>query len=245
LIASTGARIGVGRAGPRPLTRSLLLFQADHAVTQDAIFGDVPQALLERFGMFAVQTQVTTHDEFLLRPDLGRRLTDEAKATIGSRCTKNPNVQIVVGDGLSAAAVTNNLDKIYPVLVDGFRSAGLSLGDPFFIRYCRVGVINDLNTVIGADVVLSTARLISVTACSLIASNTKPRSIVAGSGRASIALTTRPIVVFPNLVRTPSGVVAPCTPARLAAIAMSSPAEKSSLRCIRLTSDCTHRFFVK
>lgn len=100
LIASTGARIGVGRAGPRPLTRSLLLFQADHAVTQDAIFGDVPQALLERFGMFAVQTQVTTHDEFLLRPDLGRRLTDEAKATIGSRCTKNPNVQIVVGDGL-------------------------------------------------------------------------------------------------------------------------------------------------
>lgn len=154
LIASTGARIGVGRAGPRPLTRSLLLFQADHAVTQDAIFGDVPQALLERFGMFAVQTQVTTHDEFLLRPDLGRRLTDEAKATIGSRCTKNPNVQVVVGDGLSAAAVTNNLDKIYPVLVDGFRSAGLSLGDPFFIRYCRVGVINDLNTVIGADVVV-------------------------------------------------------------------------------------------
>ncbi|MBI5052440.1 MAG: ethanolamine ammonia-lyase, partial [Chloroflexi bacterium] len=34
LIASTTARLGVGRAGPRYTTRSLLFFQGDHAVTQ-------------------------------------------------------------------------------------------------------------------------------------------------------------------------------------------------------------------
>ena len=72
LAASTGARLGVGRAGPRPRTASMLLFQADHAVTQDAIFGDVPTALLEQFGLFTVQTQVTSAQEYLLRPDLGR-----------------------------------------------------------------------------------------------------------------------------------------------------------------------------
>src|SRR6185295_6715254 len=37
LVASTTARIGVGRAGPRYRTGPLLLFQADHVVTQDAL----------------------------------------------------------------------------------------------------------------------------------------------------------------------------------------------------------------
>ena len=114
LVASTGARIGVGRAGPRPRTRTRLLFLADHAVTQDAIFGDVPQDLLDEFGLFTVQSQVTGADEYLLRPDLGRRLSDDARAQIASRCTKNPQVQIVVGDGLSAAAVTHNLPQDLP-----------------------------------------------------------------------------------------------------------------------------------
>lgn len=154
LAASTSARLAVGRAGPRPPTRSVLLFGADHAVTQDAIFGDVPTTLLDQFGLFTVQTKVTTQDEFLLRPDLGRELDDDAKGLVAQKCAKKPQVQIVVGDGLSAAAVTNNLPQIYPVLDQGLRDAGLTLGTPFFVRYCRVGVINDVNDIVQADVVL-------------------------------------------------------------------------------------------
>ncbi len=154
LAASTSARLAVGRSGPRPRTRAVLLFGADHAVTQDAIFGDVPTALLEQFGLFAVQTRVTSQDEFLLRPDLGRMLSDEAKKVVAERCVTKPQVQIVVGDGLSAAAVTNNLPQIYPVLEQGLKGAGLSVGTPFFVRYCRVGVINDINDIVQADVIL-------------------------------------------------------------------------------------------
>ena len=153
LAASTSARLAVGRAGPRPPTRAVLLFGADHAVTQDAIFGDVPTELLETFGLFTVQTKVTSRDEFLLRPDLGRLLSDEAKKLVAERCVKKPQVQIVVGDGLSAAAVTNNLPQIYPVIEQGLRGAGLSLGTPFFVRYCRVGVMNDINDIVQADVI--------------------------------------------------------------------------------------------
>ena len=154
LAASTSARLAVGRAGPRPRTRTVLLFGADHAVTQDAIFGDVPTALLEQFGLFTVQTRVTNQDEFLLRPDLGRMLDDDAKKLVAERCTKKPQVQIVVGDGLSAAAVTNNLPHIYPVIEQGLQGAGLSVGTPFFVRYCRVGVMNDVNDIVQADVVV-------------------------------------------------------------------------------------------
>jgi ethanolamine ammonia-lyase small subunit len=154
LCATTTARIGVGRAGSRPKTRTLLLFQSDHGVTQDAIYGVVDEAVKDQFNLFSVKTMVSDRGEYLLRPDLGRRLSDEAKKTISERCTKKPQVQIVVGDGLSAAAITNNLPIIYPVIEQGLKSAGISVGTPFFIEFARVGVINDVNELIGADVVV-------------------------------------------------------------------------------------------
>ncbi len=154
LMATTPARIGVGRAGPRPRTATLLLFQADHAITQDAIYGEVDQAILDKFGLFTVQTQVQDRNQYLTRPDLGRKLSEEAKKTIAERCVKKPQVQIVVGDGLSAAAINNNFPLVYPVIVEGLKSANISLGTPFFIKYARVGVINDVNDIIGADVVV-------------------------------------------------------------------------------------------
>jgi ethanolamine ammonia-lyase small subunit len=154
LAATTTARLGVGRAGPRPRTASLLLFQADHGVTQDAIYGEVAEATKDAFDLFTVTTRVADRAEYLLRPDLGRRLSDEAKTTIAERCTKKPQVQIVVGDGLSAAAIDNNLGKILPVVQQGLTSAGISLGTPFFVENARVGLMNDLNEIIGAEVVI-------------------------------------------------------------------------------------------
>ncbi len=154
LQSTTPARIAAGRAGPRPRTSSWLLFQADHGVTQDAIYGQVNQEVLDAFGLFTVQTMVQDREEYLLRPDLGRRLTPEAKALIEQRCVKNPQVQVVVGDGLSAAAINNNLPHIFPVIRQGLEAAQITMGTPFFIRFARVGVINDVNTVIRADVVV-------------------------------------------------------------------------------------------
>jgi ethanolamine ammonia-lyase small subunit len=155
LIASTTARIGVGRAGPRYRTATLLLFQADHAVTQDALYRDVDQKLLDDLGLFSVQTRITGgKQEYLLRPDLGRLLSDDARRTVQEKCVKSPNLQIVVGDGLSAAAVEANVREMFPVLLQGAKAAGLSVGTPFFIQYCRVGVLNDIGDLLKPDVVI-------------------------------------------------------------------------------------------
>jgi len=155
LMASTTARIGVGRAGPRYRTASLLLFQADHAVTQDALYRDVDQKLLDDLGLFSVQTRVTGgKQEYLLRPDLGRQLNNDARRTLQEKCVKQPNIQLVVGDGLSAAAVEANVREMFPVLKQGAQAAGLSLGTPFFIKYCRVGVLNDIGDLLKPDVVI-------------------------------------------------------------------------------------------
>ena len=155
LMASTTARIGVGRAGPRYTTASQLLFQADHAVTQDALYRDVDQKLLNDLGLFTVQTNITGgKQEYLLRPDLGRQLSESAKKTLAEKCVKSPNIQLVVGDGLSAAAVEANAREMFPVIMQGAKSAGLSVGTPFFIQYCRVGVLNDIGEVLKPDVVI-------------------------------------------------------------------------------------------
>ena len=155
LIESTTARIGVGRAGPRYNTASLLLFQGDHAVTQDALYRDVDPKLLNEFNLFTVQTRITGgKQEYLLRPDLGRLLSDEAKRTINEKCQKNVNVQLCVGDGLSAAAIEANLRQIFPVIKQGVQQAGLTFGTPFFIKYARVGVMNDIGELIKPDVVI-------------------------------------------------------------------------------------------
>ena len=155
LMSVTPARIGQGRAGPRYRTRPWLLFNADQSVTQDTLFRDVSEALLAEQGLFKVQTRIANgKQEYLLRPDLGRQLNEEARAAILARCAKNPQVQVCVGDGLSAQAIEANLAQILPVMKQGCQSAGLSLGTPFFIQYCRVGVMNDIGDLLHPEVLM-------------------------------------------------------------------------------------------
>ncbi len=155
LMSVTPARIGAGHSGPRPRTRALNLFAADAAITQDALWRDVDPALLEQMGLFSVQTRITGgKEEYLLRPDLGRQLSDSAREILRQRCQPGAALQVCVGDGLSAAAIEANLGKILPVLQSGAQSAGLSFGTPFFIQYCRVGVMNDIGETLKPEVVM-------------------------------------------------------------------------------------------
>jgi ethanolamine ammonia-lyase small subunit len=155
LMESTSARIGVGRAGPRYCTKAWLLFQADLAITQDTLLRDVDEKLLAELGLFSVQTKISAgKQEYLLRPDLGRQLSDEARRIISEKCIKKPQIQICVGDGLSAEAIEVNLRKILPVIQQGCQSSGLSLGTPFFVKYCRVGVMNDIGDLIQPEVLM-------------------------------------------------------------------------------------------
>lgn len=152
LIAATPARVGVGRSGPRPRTAASLLFLADHGITQDALFREADAALLDELGIFSVESQAADRREYLKRPDLGRKLTEESRAVLRERCAKNPDVQIFVGDGLSGAAIDHNLRQIIPVLKQGLSSAGLSMGTLFFVKNARVGLLNDVNAIVDAKV---------------------------------------------------------------------------------------------
>ena len=151
MVKQTAARVCQGRAGPRPRTRSLLRFLADHSRSKDTVVKEVAPEWLEKQNLWEVQTQVADKSEYLRRPDLGRKLSDEAKKIIGERCKKSPQVQVVISDGLSTDAVTNNLDEIIPPLMKGLESAGFTVGTPFFLRYGRVKAQDEIGNLLQAD----------------------------------------------------------------------------------------------
>lgn len=145
-------RLGIGKAGARCKTRPMLQFQAAHSAAQDAVFSDVDPKVLEELGLFQVQTQCRNKDVFLTRPDLGRRLNEEGLRLIKERCRQNPQVQIYVSDGLSSAAVNANVREVLPSMEQGLQGYGIETGTPFFVRYGRVGAMDQIAEITGARV---------------------------------------------------------------------------------------------
>lgn len=154
LRKNTAARVASGRTGPRPRTTSLLRFLADHSRSKDTVLKEIPAEWVEKANLLEVQSQITTKDLYLTRPDLGRRLSNEAIETIKTKCTQSPQVQIIISDGLSTDAITANLDEILPPLIKGLESAGLKLGTPFFVRYGRVKIEDHVGELLNAELVI-------------------------------------------------------------------------------------------
>ena len=153
MIKRTTARIGVGKAGPRLKTQTLLALRADHAQARDAVMKDVDPRILEDAGLFSVQTLCEDKNAFITRPDLGRKLSPEAVQTLKERCVPNPDVQIYISDGLSSTAVEANMNKILPVITEALQSKGLKVGTPFYLRFGRVGAQEHVAETLGAKVV--------------------------------------------------------------------------------------------
>ena len=149
----TPARIGVGHAGPRLKTQTVITLRADHARAIDAVYADVSDELLERLGLFKVQTMCDSKNTFIKRPDLGRRLSREAENTLRQKCAAEPDVQIYAADGLSATAIEANLERILPVLTDGLKQKGISTGTPFFMKYGRVAAEDHVADIVKPKVV--------------------------------------------------------------------------------------------
>ena len=154
LRKSTQARVCSGRSGPRPRTTTLLRFLADHSRSKDTVLKEISADWVARAGLFEVQSQIADKDEYLTRPDKGRVLSDAAIEEVLKQCQKNPQVQVVVSDGLSTDAITANLDEILPPLLKGLKNANIEVGTPFFVRYGRVKIEDQIGELLGAKLVI-------------------------------------------------------------------------------------------
>ena len=149
----TPARLGSGRAGPRYKTLTMLRFRADHAAAQDAVFSQVSEDFPERNGLVSVVTKCRDKDEYLTRPDLGRCFDEENRRKIKAAVPTAPTVQLVVGDGLSSAAIMANAMDCMKTIRDGLKLKGIDCGQPIFVKYCRVGAGDAIGDVTGCELV--------------------------------------------------------------------------------------------
>ncbi|HXU74304.1 MAG TPA: ethanolamine ammonia-lyase subunit EutC [Polyangia bacterium] len=151
MLRSTPARIGVGRAGTRYKTSTLLRFRADHAAAKDAVVSEVDEKLVARLGLVELTTRAGDKRIFLERPDAGRALSDAGKQTLADKCTKGPQVQVCYGDGLSAAAINAHLEAFHGALMSALTARGFRVGTPLFVRRSRVKVMDEIARLVDAE----------------------------------------------------------------------------------------------
>ncbi len=149
----TPARLGSGRAGPRYKTLTMLRFRADHAAAQDAVFSLLPEDFGEKNGLVSVKTRCQNKDEYLTRPDLGRIFDEENASVIRAAIPQKPTVQLVIGDGLSSAAIAANAMDCAAAIRDGLKVRGIELGKGIYVKFCRVGAGDAVGDITGCDVV--------------------------------------------------------------------------------------------
>jgi ethanolamine ammonia-lyase small subunit len=146
----TPARLLLGRNGAALPTAAALTLRADHAAARDAVTAELDFAAppWRDLGAVAVETCAAGKSAYLRRPDLGRRLSDSSRAKIAAAVAADQDLQIAVGDGLSVRAVERQVPRLLPLLIDGARARGWRIGRPVLITHCRVGVLNDLGTLL-------------------------------------------------------------------------------------------------
>lgn len=158
--ARTPARVLAGRTGAAYRTATQLQLRQDHAAARDAVRAefdlskDLGAEFVKRWKLFSVSTLAASKEEYLRRPDLGRRLSEDSRRLLLAQCSRNADLQIVIGDGLSVTAVSTQVPPLLPLLAEKARLHGWTLGQPFAIRYCRVGVMNDVGELLKPKIVV-------------------------------------------------------------------------------------------
>jgi len=160
----TPARLGVGHAGPRYPTASMLKLRADHARALDAVANEIAADWPKRQGLIQLQSSAATRDIYLHHPELGRRLSRESETALRKivsldskkprrdRTAAKPSLVICVGDGLSSTAVERNAVGLLRALKT-LLAGHYTMLPAIFIRHARVRIEDQVGAIASADLV--------------------------------------------------------------------------------------------
>ena len=84
---------------------------------------------------------------------MGRCFDEHNAKAIQGVIDQPPRVQVVVGDGLSSAAIEANAMDCLRALADGLKARGIPLGKSIFVKYCRVGAGDAVGDLTGCELV--------------------------------------------------------------------------------------------
>ena len=156
----TPARVGLGRSGASMPTDALLAFTLDHARARDAVHTafDAPHLIAGLVGLdlevIEVSSQARSRRDYLRRPDLGRMLDAESRRALEQRSGGGNDLVIVIGDGLSPAAVNVHAVELVRHLAPRLAKAGIRFGRAVVATGARVALGDEIGVVLGAQMVV-------------------------------------------------------------------------------------------
>ena len=160
----TPARVGLGRAGSSMPTDALLAFTLDHARARDAVHGafDTSRLVEGLTGLngllglkpVSVSSQARNRRDYLRRPDLGRMLDPASQRALTDAGGSSGQLVIVIGDGLSPAAVNVHAVELVRHLVPRLAEAGIEISRTVVASGARVALGDEIGAVLGARMVL-------------------------------------------------------------------------------------------
>jgi ethanolamine ammonia-lyase small subunit len=156
----TPARVGLGRAGASLPTSALLEFTLDHARARDAVHAafDVPALVagLEGLGLEAphVFSCARNREDYLRRPDLGRKLDQASQPLLTSRKAGSCRLAVVVGDGLSPTAVNAHAIALVGSLMPRLAAERMEIDCAVVASGARVALGDEIGAILGARMVV-------------------------------------------------------------------------------------------
>jgi ethanolamine ammonia-lyase small subunit len=149
--AHTTALVGIGHVGTRYATDVVLQFQAELAVAHEAVDTILDDGWAEAHGYLPLRSRVQSHREFLLRPDLGRRL-DEASLARLREAKHDVDVQPILADGLSAPALQGSGPELLDAFTAECAAHGWTVGTPMCAKFARVWLEDEIGAAVRAKV---------------------------------------------------------------------------------------------
>jgi ethanolamine ammonia-lyase small subunit len=156
----TPARVGLGRAGASMPTDALLAFTLDHARARDAVHGafDTSGIVEGLTGLglapALLSSQARNRRDYLRRPDLGRMLDPASRRVLADRGAIPCQLAIVIGDGLSPAAVNVHAVELVRTLEPRLKETGIEIGETVVASGARVALGDEIGAILGARMVL-------------------------------------------------------------------------------------------
>ena len=158
----TQARIALGRVGASLPTQRLLEFGIAHARARDAVNSLFDaDAVCEQlhaasFASLRVHSGATDREQYLQRPDLGRRLDEGSRERLIAAARRpGPAVAFVIGDGLSAIAPLRHAVPVLTELRAAMGSAASFLGVPVIVaEQARVALGDEIGELLCAAAVV-------------------------------------------------------------------------------------------
>ncbi len=153
LKLKTPARLGVGKAGCRYPTLSMLRFRADHAAAQDSVFSMVEPDFAQKHNLTFVRTKCEDKEIYLTGPDLGRRFDEKNQEIIRKTCGNHPKIVLVVGDGLSSISTQTNAIPCRDAMIPALKAKGFDVSASLYVEFCRVGASDHIGELTDCDLV--------------------------------------------------------------------------------------------